>query len=66
MQNFEFKNPTKIIFGKDQIKALSKEVPANARVLMLYGGGSIKQNGVYEQVKEALKQHQLSEMGGTG
>lgn len=64
MRNFEFKNPTKILFGEGQIKNLSKEVPADAHVLMLYGGGSIKQNGVYQQVKEALKDHRLAEMGG--
>lgn len=64
MLNFEFKNPTKIIFGKDKIAALSKEVPANARVLVLYGGGSIKKNGIYEQVKAALKNHQIEEFGG--
>jgi NADP-dependent alcohol dehydrogenase len=64
MQNFEFKNPTKIIFGKDKIAALAKEIPADARVLMLYGGGSIKQNGIYDQVKAALKNYQLEEFGG--
>jgi NADP-dependent alcohol dehydrogenase len=64
MLNFEFKNPTKIIFGKDQIAALSKEVPAGSKVLILYGGGSIKKNGVYDQVKEALKGYQTVEFGG--
>jgi NADP-dependent alcohol dehydrogenase len=46
MLNFEFKNPTKIIFGKDTISQLNKEIPSDAKILMLYGGGSIKQNGV--------------------
>lgn len=64
MQNFEFKNPTKIIFGKDTIPALAKEVPLEARVLILYGGGSIKANGVYEQVKEALSKHTCFEFAG--
>ncbi|EMR02013.1 iron-containing alcohol dehydrogenase [Cesiribacter andamanensis] len=64
MLNFEFKNPTKILFGKDQIAALAKEVPAQSKVLLLYGGGSIKKNGVYDQVKKALQQHQLLEFGG--
>ena len=64
MRDFEFKNPTKIIFGKNKIAALSKEVPADAKVLLLYGGGSIKKNGVYEQVVAALKDHQFEEFGG--
>lgn len=64
MRNFEFKNPTKIIFGKDQIKSIKNEIPAQAKVLMLYGGGSIKKNGIYEQVKAALADHQVIEFGG--
>jgi len=64
MNNFEFKNPTKIIFGKDKIANLSKEIPAKAKVLMLYGGGSIKSNGIYDQVKNALSAFELIEFGG--
>lgn len=64
MGDFEFKNPTKIIFGKGKIAELSKEIPADARILMLYGGGSIKSNGIYKQVKDALQSHQLFEFGG--
>lgn len=64
MQKFEFKNPTKIIFGKNQIAALAKEVPAEAKVLVLFGGGSIKKNGIYEQTIDALKNHQVEEFGG--
>ncbi|MCU4173833.1 iron-containing alcohol dehydrogenase [Carboxylicivirga sp. N1Y90] len=64
MNNFEYKNPTKIIFGKESIAKLSKEVPKDAKVLLLYGGGSIKKNGVYEQVKKALAKHEVLEMGG--
>lgn len=64
MLNFELKNPTKIIFGKDQIKNLEKELPKDAKVLLLYGGGSIKQNGIYEQVKQALHGHEVVEFGG--
>jgi NADP-dependent alcohol dehydrogenase len=64
MLNFEFKNPTKIIFGKDQIAALAKEVPSGSKVLLLYGGGSIKKNGVYDQVKKALENHSVLEFGG--
>ncbi|WP_124642098.1 MULTISPECIES: iron-containing alcohol dehydrogenase [Amniculibacterium] len=64
MLNFEFKNPTKIIFGKGEIHKLSKEIPQNAKILMLYGGGSIKSNGIYDQVKSALSDFDLSEFGG--
>lgn len=64
MKNFEFVNPTKILFGKDQIQKLSTEIPEGAKVLMLYGGGSIKRNGIYEKVTEALKGHEVLEFGG--
>lgn len=64
MNNFEFKNPTKIIFGKDTIKKIESEIPANAKVLMLYGGGSIKKNGIYDQVTKALSNFDVIEFGG--
>ncbi|WP_417876860.1 iron-containing alcohol dehydrogenase [Winogradskyella sediminis] len=64
MNNFEFKNPTKIIFGKETISQLETEIPKDAKVLMLYGGGSIKKNGIYDQVKTALAQVTMIEFGG--
>ncbi|MBU2946476.1 iron-containing alcohol dehydrogenase [Zobellia uliginosa] len=64
MTNFEFKNPTKIIFGKDTIKKIIEEIPSDAKVLMLYGGGSIKKNGIYDQVKAALANANVVEFGG--
>lgn len=64
MLNFEFKNPTKILFGKGQINKLSTELPAQSKVLLLYGGGSIKKNGVYEQVLAALNGFEVVEFGG--
>lgn len=64
MNNFDFKNPTKIIFGKDTIKQLANEIPKDASVLMLFGGGSIKENGIYEQVKTALADFEVFEFGG--
>lgn len=64
MNNFEFKNPTKIIFGKDSIEKLENEIPENAKVLLLYGGGSIKKNGIYDQVKTALAKVEVVEFGG--
>lgn len=64
MNNFEFFNPTRIIFGKGTIAKLSKRVPRKAKVMLLYGGGSIKENGVYDQVIDALKNHEVIEFGG--
>lgn len=64
MNNFVYYNPTRIVFGKGTIAELGKLVPTNARVLMTYGGGSIKRNGVYDQVKAALAGRTLVEFGG--
>jgi NADP-dependent alcohol dehydrogenase len=64
MQNFVFKNPTEILFGRGMIAQVSSRVPADSPVLLLYGGGSIKRNGVYDQVKAALKNHRVIEFGG--
>jgi len=64
MNNFDFQNPTKIIFGKGEISKLTNEIPKNAKVLMLYGGGSIKKNGIYEQVIKALQNFEVVEFGG--
>ena len=64
MLNFTFQNPTHIHFGEGQIAVLAKEVPLNARVLVVYGGGSIKNNGVYQQVIAALSEHTFFEFSG--
>ena len=64
MNNFEFKNPTKIIFGKDAIKKLENEIPKGAKVFLVYGGGSIKQNGIYDQVIKALASYDVVAFGG--
>jgi len=53
--NFEFQNPTQLIFGKGTIAQLAQKLPKNEKILVTYGGGSVKQNGVYEQVCQALK-----------
>lgn len=56
MDNFTFYNPTKLIFGKGQVEALKEQVPQyGKKVLLVYGGGSIKKNGLYDQVMENLK-----------
>lgn len=54
MQNFEFYNPTKIIFGKDKINELNHLIPKEAKVLILYGGGSVKKYGTLNKVIKAL------------
>jgi NADP-dependent alcohol dehydrogenase len=64
MNNFNFYNPVKILFGKGKIAEVSKNIPADAKILMTYGGGSIHKNGVYEQVKAALKGFNVVEFGG--
>src|SRR3989339_2122977 len=64
MNNFIFHNPTKLIFGKGTIASLSTEIPKERRVLVTFGGGSVKNNGVYDQVKEALKEHTYFEFWG--
>ena len=55
MNNFVFQNPTKLIFGKGQIARLATELPKDKRILVTFGGGSVKTNGVYDQVKAALE-----------
>ncbi len=64
MFNFEYWNPTKILFGKGQIPAVAHEIPAGTKVLMTYGGGSIRANGVYDQVRSALAHCRVIEFGG--
>jgi NADP-dependent alcohol dehydrogenase len=64
MHSFVYKNPVKIIFGKGRISQVAEEVPQNAKVLLTYGGGSIKKTGVYDQVKNALKTNKVIEFGG--
>ena len=64
MLNFDFYNPTRILFGKGQIAALPKQIPTGARVLVVYGGGSIKQNGVFDEVMAALAGYEVTEFSG--
>jgi len=64
MRNFEFYNPVRICFGKGEIVSLSKLVPKGANILLTYGGGSIKKNGVYNQVITALKGFNIVEFSG--
>lgn len=55
MNNFIFQNPVKLIMGKGMIAQLAEEIPAGKRILLTFGGGSVRKNGVYEQVISALK-----------
>jgi NADP-dependent alcohol dehydrogenase len=64
MLNFDFYNPTHILFGKGRIADLANVVPADARVLVLYGGGSIKSNGVFDEVMAALAGRDVHEFSG--
>ncbi len=64
MNNFEYYCPTKIVFGKNTIAELSKLIDKSQKVLMIYGGGSIKKNGIYDQVKAALSGHNVVEFAG--
>ncbi|WP_042858378.1 alcohol dehydrogenase [Dickeya sp. NCPPB 3274] len=64
MQNFTLHTPTKILFGEGQIANLAAQIPADARILITYGGGSIKKNGVFDQVINALKGHNVLEFSG--
>lgn len=64
MLNFELYNPVNYVFGKGQTEKLASLIPANAKVLLAYGGGSIFNNGVHAQVTENLKGFEVVEFGG--
>ena len=64
MLNFELYNPVNYVFGKGQTEKLASLIPANAKVLLAYGGGSIFNNGVHAQVTESLKGFEVIEFGG--
>ncbi|WP_340677420.1 iron-containing alcohol dehydrogenase [Paraglaciecola sp.] len=61
---FSFLNPTKIEFGQGQIASIKNNIPKGSKVLVIYGGGSIKKNGVYDQVVAALAEHTWQEFSG--
>lgn len=64
MNNFVFQNPTKLIFGKGQIAKLSEELPKGKKIMVTFGGGSVKNNGVYDQVVAALEGFDFVEFWG--
>lgn len=64
ISNFNFRNPTRILFGKGSISQLNDYLPRDKHFIMTYGGGSIKKNGVYDQVVKALDGREFEEFGG--
>jgi NADP-dependent alcohol dehydrogenase len=64
MNNFSYYNPTRMVFGKGSIAELANLIPAGQRILLTYGGGSIKRNGVHAQVVQALAGREVLEFGG--
>ena len=64
MNQFNFYNPTKIIFGRDRFNELNHLVPQDAKILVLYGGGSVKKFGTLDRVLAALPNREILEFGG--
>lgn len=65
MQNFDYQTPTRLIFGKDVISTLPAVMkPLGRRILLTYGGGSIKKIGLYDKVKELLADFEITELSG--
>lgn len=64
MKNFVFFNHTKVLFGKGQIGTIADEIPEDSKILLVYGGGSIKNNGIYDQVTDALSGFEYYEFSG--
>jgi NADP-dependent alcohol dehydrogenase len=64
MQNFDYYNPTHIVFGRDRLAELDKLIPAQAKVLVLYGGGSVKRFGTLDKVISSLGERSVLEFGG--
>lgn len=64
MLNFDYYNPVRVLFGKDRLEAIGRYVPADARVLVTYGGGSAKRTGLLERVKTVLGDRKVFEFGG--
>jgi NADP-dependent alcohol dehydrogenase len=64
MQNFEFYNPVRILFGKGQVEKLNHLIPSGVKVLLIYGGGSIFKNGLHGDILKNLKGYEIIEFGG--
>ncbi|MDX9930336.1 MAG: iron-containing alcohol dehydrogenase [Bacteroidales bacterium] len=64
MKDFEFYNPVRILFGKDKLPKMAELIPAGKKIILIYGGGSIKRNGVYDRVMATLAGRKVTEFGG--
>ena len=65
MQNFDYMTPTRLVFGENAVEKLPEVMAAiGKRVLLTYGGGSIKKIGLYDRVKELLKGFEITELSG--
>lgn len=64
MNNFDLYNPTRISFGRERIARIDKYIPADAKVLILYGGGSAERNGTLAEVRSALGDRSVAEFAG--
>lgn len=64
MDAFELYNPVRVFFGEGQIAHLYEQIPAGARVLLTFGGGSIHRTGIYDEVRRALADHHVVDFGG--
>ncbi len=64
MQNFTYQNTVKVVFGKGTLGELKGLIPEDQKILMTYGGGSIKRNGIYDKVQKALAGRNVLEFGG--
>ncbi len=64
MNNFDFYNPTHIVFGQNRLNELDNLIDKNAKILILYGGGSVKKFGTLDKVKASLKNRSIIEFGG--
>mgnify|MGYP006279084961 CR=1 FL=1 len=64
MKGFEFYNPVRILFGRKQMDSMNEHIPQGLRILLVYGGGSIKKNGVYDDIHTILKGRDITEFSG--
>ena len=65
MQDYNYFVPTRLVFGKGKIEELPKYISNHGKkVLLTYGGGSIKRNGLYDRIKQLLKDYEVFELSG--
>ncbi len=64
MENFDYYNPTQIVFGQDRLNELDSLIAKDAKVLVLYGGGSVKRFGTLDKIKASLGEREVLEFAG--